>query len=543
MVWTPETSCGHETSKIRYLAWQYVRGTGIDVGCGQDKLHPMSIGIDTGMLGSHPVANLKHDGTKLPMFADNSLDYVYSSHFLEHCEDYKAVLKEWWSKVKVGGDLILYLPHKGLYPNIGQPGANPEHKHDFFPPDIVQAMNVVAAEAGNGFDVREDEDRSLYDEYSFFQVYRKTNKPEERLYNPWSKRKPAKSCMIIRYGAFGDMLQMLSLVEPLRKEGYTISLNTGKRGYPLVQADTRFAEIFLSDVEGPITIGFLEPFWKEFEKRYDRVINLTSSVEDLLIPSHMMPILHRLPYDMRQKMCNHNYRDAMHSIAGIPKGDPPRLTLSNEDIADAIEEMAQHVDEKSKKKPTVVLYVVRGSAHHKQYKYAAPMLSGLLKEGWIIYCIADPEAKDFTSRMIEAICMYGHDKNKIRNACGWGIGKTIAFAKLCDIVIGPETGVLNAVAYDNIMKVLMLSHSSVENLCKDWVNTCAIAPDPKEVPCYPCHRMHYDTSHCNIDTDGAAICTKSNPVQLAATVVAEYGKMEAIKLAKAAKQAQMGQLL
>ena len=55
-------------------------------------------------------------------------------------EHTQAVLREWWRVIRPGGHLVLYLPHKAHYPNIGQPGANPAHKHDFLPEDIVKAM-------------------------------------------------------------------------------------------------------------------------------------------------------------------------------------------------------------------------------------------------------------------------------------------------------------------------------------------------------------------------------------------------------------------
>ncbi len=76
---------------------------------------------------------------------------------------------------------------------------------------------------------------------------------------------------------------------------------------------------------------------------------------------------------------------------------------------------------------------------------------------------------------------------------------------MCQLVIGPETGVLNSVAFESVAKVVLLSHSTANNLTRDWVNTEAVASE--STPCYPCHRLHYDHKFCPQDaTTGAAMC-------------------------------------
>jgi hypothetical protein len=61
-------------------------------------------------------------------------------------------------------------------------------------------------------------------------------------------------------------------------------------------------------------------------------------------------------------------------------------------------------------------------------------------------------------------------------------------------VIGPETGILNLAGISEIRSIVLLSHSSEYNLCKDWKNNIALSPP--ECDCYPCHILHYDTSFC-----------------------------------------------
>jgi SAM-dependent methyltransferase len=55
-----------------------------------------------------------YDGLHLP-FGDETQDAVFCSHCLEHIEDYKTALSEWYRVLKIGGYLLLAVPHKWLY--------------------------------------------------------------------------------------------------------------------------------------------------------------------------------------------------------------------------------------------------------------------------------------------------------------------------------------------------------------------------------------------------------------------------------------------
>jgi hypothetical protein len=92
-----------------------------------------------------------------------------------------------------------------------------------------------------------------------------------------------------------------------------------------------------------------------------------------------------------------------------------------------------------------------------------------------------------------------------------------------DVVIGPETGVLNAVAFEGNFKVCMLSHSSKENLTKHWLRTATIEPDAS-VKCYPCHRLHYSRQYCHEEElSGAALCSASiDPADVYLSVLEAY---------------------
>ncbi len=102
---------GNAISYIKEKALLYCRGRGLDIGAGKWPLD-----------GAIPVDNTKEQNAyKLDNFTDGSLDFVFSSHCLEHLDQWKKALQLWISKLKPGGILFLYLPHKSQ--KLWLPGA------------------------------------------------------------------------------------------------------------------------------------------------------------------------------------------------------------------------------------------------------------------------------------------------------------------------------------------------------------------------------------------------------------------------------------
>jgi SAM-dependent methyltransferase len=90
---------------------KYMSGNGLDIGyAGYIKdVHPV-LPAATGIDLSYP----GYDGRILP-FPDESQDYVYSSHFLEHVTDYKNAIQEQFRVTNKGGHIIIVVPHRDLY--------------------------------------------------------------------------------------------------------------------------------------------------------------------------------------------------------------------------------------------------------------------------------------------------------------------------------------------------------------------------------------------------------------------------------------------
>lgn len=494
MTWMKETSCGDECGKIRWDTVPYTRGLGLDIGCGPMKLWPQCIGLDnrkdTGMFNIQMNPDITiPDACDIPLFASNTFDYVFSSHTLEHIPDHKKALKEWWRLVKDGGHLLLYLPHKNLYPNIGKEGANPDHKHDFLPEDIISAMKDIG-----GWDLVENEERDQDNEYSFFQVYKKYSDRGMHRFSCKEPKPAGKTCAIIRYGAWGDVIQMSSILPGLKKEGYHITLYTTDRALQAIEHEP-LIDRFVVQAHEQVPNSWLGPFWAHLKKKYDRFINLSESVEASLLAMPDRTESMWWSTAARHAHMNQNYVEFTHKIAEVPyEGCRMRFVETPKE-----REWAEGEAKKLKGAP-LILWVISGSSVHKVWPYMDIVVGQLMK--------TFPEARvvtvgDERCKIIEDA--WKNEPRVIRRSNVWSIRETMAFAKVCNLVMGPETGVLSAVAMEPMPKVLMLSHSSPENLPRDWVNTHVL--HSKETPCWPCHKMIYNWDQCNkFEKTGVAHC-------------------------------------
>jgi SAM-dependent methyltransferase len=137
--------CG-ETEKARTRRMQegffaaYCAGDGLDIGYGGDLLSDNCVGWD-----------LEHgDAQLLDGIADQTIDFVYSSHILEHVNDACEALRNWYRVVRPGGYLILFVPDRDLYEKkLRLPSRwNPDHKRFFLldrdePPDTFGLLPMI----------------------------------------------------------------------------------------------------------------------------------------------------------------------------------------------------------------------------------------------------------------------------------------------------------------------------------------------------------------------------------------------------------------
>ncbi len=102
------------------FALHVCKGYGYDIGCAKKEWSfPGSIPIDT-------IFDNGWDANNLP---EQNADYIFSSHCLEHVDNWVVTMDYWYSKLNPGGVLFLYLPDYSQ--TYWRPWNNRKHKHIF----------------------------------------------------------------------------------------------------------------------------------------------------------------------------------------------------------------------------------------------------------------------------------------------------------------------------------------------------------------------------------------------------------------------------
>ena len=99
-------------------AKHFCHGIGYDIGCNKK---------EWSFPGSIPIDLIFDDEWNAYNLPDNLVDYVYSSHCLEHLSDWIKALEYWTSKIKDNGILFLYLPDYSQ--EYWRPWNNRKHLH------------------------------------------------------------------------------------------------------------------------------------------------------------------------------------------------------------------------------------------------------------------------------------------------------------------------------------------------------------------------------------------------------------------------------
>ena len=118
-----ETTKAHVRRLKEGFFTKYCNGKGLDIGFGGDLILPDTQGWD-----------FEHgDAQYLKGIQDESFDFVYSSHTLEHVFEVETTLKNWYRVLKPNGYLILYVPHRDLYEKKKELPSrfNPTHQRFF----------------------------------------------------------------------------------------------------------------------------------------------------------------------------------------------------------------------------------------------------------------------------------------------------------------------------------------------------------------------------------------------------------------------------
>lgn len=113
------------------FALRYFKGEGIDIGGKPDPLS-LYAHLFPRMTGVRVWDIEDGDAQFMAGVADDSVDFVHSSHCLEHLPDPLLALRHWLRITRPGGYVIVTVPDEDLYEQGQFPSTfNPDHKTSF----------------------------------------------------------------------------------------------------------------------------------------------------------------------------------------------------------------------------------------------------------------------------------------------------------------------------------------------------------------------------------------------------------------------------
>jgi ADP-heptose:LPS heptosyltransferase len=344
---------------------------------------------------------------------------------------------------------------------------------------------------------------------------------------------PPKTVCVVRYGGFGDMIQAANIFPALKRDGWRVVVMTTPQGKDIVAHDPHVDEFLLQDTD-QVPNNELTAYWDVQSARFERFINLSESVEGTLL-AYPGRANHGWPDALRRRELGKNYLEWTAQLAELPYLSETRFYPAEEE-RQAADRFLTRIRRRAAQVPEVgptnapatfnIMFTLAGSSVHKMYPHQDDVIANVLA--------ALPEATftlvgDYACQLLEQGWEEHHRVNCLAGRIG--IRETLAVAQRMDCVVGPETGVLNAVGFERNAKVILLSHSSPENLTKHWVNTEAIEPP---TACYPCHRLHHDRRHCpEHEPTGASQCAFDiDPFRVFAAIGRAYAGWQQLRALK-----------
>jgi len=307
-----------------------------------------------------------------------------------------------------------------------------------------------------------------------------------------------RKALVVRYGAYGDILIALPLIEELKRRYDYVQLETGSRGKELLFNHTALNTVssFDPNVFGPdnaVMAANIRVNGLVHGGQWDKVVNLWRTLEHECIAEEGQEEFY-WPREKRQAhFGGRAFVDQPFIKAGLQIPAEMRSGTMYFDTATMLWMRGwreQHADTFN------VVIVVSGSTCQKvpqglkdvarrivdEYPDARIFLVGDKPSGWMPTPI-DPKDLQFD---------FGN-----KNVCKL-VGKTpysqaLALTKLADYVIGPVSSLLHGAGLFGTPKTMICTDCSVYQACKYHKNDFSVQA---QAPCCPCHRAIYHTKYC-----------------------------------------------
>jgi ADP-heptose:LPS heptosyltransferase len=314
---------------------------------------------------------------------------------------------------------------------------------------------------------------------------------------------------VCRFGAYGDTVQAASVCASLKKAGYHVTLLCSYPASEIVALDPNIDELIIL-MQDQIPVNWLGHLWMWLEHKYRgkgfaKFVNLTESVEHNLLAVNST-IRFNWPPVARHNLMNVNYLEHQHALAGVP------YEPSFEFYPNAEELKWCKVERERMRKAGIerlIVWALTGSNHqHKIYPHSDAIWRHVLQHypKWGIVTTGDGSGQDLEKG-------FEGEPRMWKTAGKWTMRQTCTMLAEALVVVGPETGLMSAAAFMPMPKIVFLSHSTEQNLTRDWINTSSMwAPNTvcpgrgkNEVPA--CHKMLNSFEGCRKNEEfGTAQC-------------------------------------
>lgn len=351
---------------------------------------------------------------------------------------------------------------------------------------------------------------------------------------------------VCRFGGVGDNL-IASSILPLLAGKYRVEVISEAPNHVIFENNPYIDKLTLKtrgDLPQDGAVAW-QKWFRDRAKEYAFFVNLSHSCENLLALQFGQTQFH-WPQAWRQRHCNKSYLEAVHDICDLPYVFRPKFYPTDEEVQKAQTTRANLLPNGG----PLIGWVVSGSRFDKIYPYAGQAIARIIEEcGATVLLFGAPTEKDITlarsigdrvreslgsiDRIHAAIVPQRQDewtltepgqrtKLEEKHEPVWPLRRSLTQIQFCDAIVGPDTGLLWAVAMEPIPKIVLLSHASPENITKHWKRTIALHADPARVPCHPCHLLHDDISTChpNAERTAAACMADISAAEVVAAVKA-----------------------
>jgi ADP-heptose:LPS heptosyltransferase len=321
----------------------------------------------------------------------------------------------------------------------------------------------------------------------------------------------AKWACVARMGGFGDNIIASSVFPGLKKKYGLLEVIGAKPMHVMYENNPYIDKLtIMENGEPPWGNGHDWQNWfhKRSKEGYAAFFNLSHSCESLGVA---MKIETKFWWSdaMRRQLMGKSYLELAHDICGLD------YDCIAPNVFPTDEEKAQAIETKARVGPRCVGWVLTGSRIDKVHPQADVAIAKVIRNLGLPVIMLGAPGKDmeFAKLIQKEVKKLNHTDDGLHLALSpdpenptWGPRRICAQAQVCDIVVGPDTGPMWAVAMHAMPKVLMASHAGGHNITAHWVNTTTLEADRTRVPCYPCHRLHDDSSMCtpNVDKNGSA---------------------------------------